>query len=194
MWNMIAHEDDCCSRFWSFEEVSLLHHRPDRMVEQKKETDAGVEYDCIIIKSLLSTGSCYAAAISHPVFDGPLTGCTTTLRGTQYPPTLCAVVVQISPSVPKALVCFQPSCGNWGWFLTTLRLRLMATPHRCFPPRYRGIEKQKQKQKQRKKQRNTDHIKTTVNGKSTPVLSFSSPLGPHCQHWRQGRSTVPKIS
>ena len=69
-------------------------------------------------------------------------------------PTLCAVVVQISLLVPKALVCFQPSCGNWGWFLTTLRLRLMATPHRCFP----------------------------------------SPLGLHCQHWRQGRSTVPKIS
>ena len=46
-------EYDYCSRFWSFEEVSLLRHRRDKMVEERKETDAGVEYDRIIIKPLL---------------------------------------------------------------------------------------------------------------------------------------------
>ena len=67
-------------------------------------------------------------AISHPVFDGPVHALHCNRQPTPPPlPTLRAIVVQISPTVPKALVSLYPRvlATLEGWFLTTLRLWLM---------------------------------------------------------------------
>ena len=53
--------------------------------------------------------------ISHPVFDGPVHALYCNRQTTQ--PTLRAIVVQISPLVPKALVCFYPRGRVMFWQL-----------------------------------------------------------------------------
>ena len=81
------------------------HCTTDRMRGEKKEKKL---WNMIVSSSALSSAQeAVTAAISHPVFDGPLAAPTL-----QYFDVPTAIALQISSLVPKALVCFQPSCGN----------------------------------------------------------------------------------
>ena len=83
-------------------------------------------------QNLSSAQEAVTAAISHPVFDGPLSFYTVV-------PTTNTSRHCGQNFVPKALVCFQPRLWQLssGWFLTTLRLPLMGTHTGLTPDSHR---------------------------------------------------------
>ena len=114
VWNMIAGEDDCGSKsreFWR----SITAPQRGWGLGRKRKTDM---WNMILSSSsslsVLSTGSCYRSHFS-PSFWWSGASLYCNRQTTQ--PTLRAIVVQILPLVPKALVCFYPRGRVMFWQL-----------------------------------------------------------------------------